>query len=255
MLMIFIHRLLQSILLPPLNSLTIILLGALFFKKRCTKNIIIVLGCLSLYIQATPYVAFHLNKLIAPQPMKLSQLEDVQAIVVLGGGVNNHIPEYKNEFDVSALSNTETFTRVRYAAFLANRSPNLPIFASGGAIDTKDSEASLMKMALQDEFHVPNTIYLEPDSRTTSENAKFTALLLVKYKFTKIALVTSASHMRRATALFEQNGIQVVSAPTQFYSLGYQTMPILWFIPTTNAMATTSAVLHELVGYIYDVDL
>ena len=103
MLMIFIHRLLQSILLPPLNSLTIILLGALFFKKRCTKNIIIVLGCLSLYIQATPYVAFHLNKLIAPQPMKLSQLKDVQAIVVLGGGVNNHIPEYKNEFDVSAL--------------------------------------------------------------------------------------------------------------------------------------------------------
>lgn len=186
--------------------------------------------------------------------MQMSDLKDAKAIVVLGGGVNNYIPEYKGEYEVTALSNTETFARVRYAAFLARRVPDLPIFVSGGAIDTKFSEASLMKIALQDEFHVYNPIYMEPDSKTTSENAKFTANLLVKYKISQVVLVTSASHMRRAKALFEKNGIHVIAAPTNFYSLGYQTMPLLWFVPTSNALGVTSAVLHELIGYIYDVD-
>jgi uncharacterized SAM-binding protein YcdF (DUF218 family) len=254
MLLIFIHRFLQSFMLPPLNSLIIILLGTIFFKKRCTKIIVIAIGGLSLYLQATPYVAFHLNKIIAPQPLNMNDLPKAQAMVVLGGGVNNYIPEYNGEFNTSAISNTETFVRVRYAAFLAKKEPNLPIFVSGGAIDTKDSEASVMKLALQEEFNVTNQIYLEPDSRTTNENAKFTANLLAKYKYSTVVLVTSASHMRRAKALFEQNGIHVIAAPTNFYSLGYKTMPMLWFVPTSHAMSTTSAVLHEFIGYFYDVD-
>jgi uncharacterized SAM-binding protein YcdF (DUF218 family) len=60
--------------------------------------------------------------------------------------------------------------------------------------------------------------------------------------------------MRRASALFEQNGIHVIQAPTEFYSLGYYKIPALWFVPTSSSMATTSAVLHELIGYVYDVD-
>lgn len=251
MITIFLHRLLQSFLLPPLNSLIIILLGIIFFKMHRTKSyIILTIGCISLYLQATPYVAFHLNKLIAPIPMRLDELKNAEAIVVLGGGVNSKADEYS----VSAISNTETFSRVRYAAYLAKKAPDLPIFVSGGTIDTKNSEASLMKLALQNEFDVENDIYLEPDSKTTKENARYTARLLQQYKISKVVLVTSASHMRRASALFEQNGINIIQAPTGFYSLGYYKIPPLWFVPTSSAMATTSAVLHELIGYVYDVD-
>ncbi|TXI91303.1 MAG: YdcF family protein [Neisseriales bacterium] len=252
MITILLHRLLQSFLLPPLNSLVIILLGVFFFKpqKRIGK-ILILIGCISSYLQATPYFAYQLNRLLAPPVLDQRMFKDAQAIVILGGGINNNASEYS----VNAVSNPDTFIRVRYAAYLAKKNPDLPIFASGGAIDTKDSEASLMKKALVDEFDVENQIYLEPDSKTTTENAKYTSKLLQQYSISKVILVTSASHMRRATALFEHNGINIIPAPTGFYSLGYTTLPLLWFIPTGLAMATTSSILHELLGYIYDVEI
>ncbi len=247
---IFIHRLLQSFLMPPLNSLLIILLGAFFFKLHRTRGwLFLALGCLMLYLQATPYVAYRLNQLIAPAPMKDSDLYSGQALVLLGGGVNDSASEYK----VNAISNQETFARVRYAAYLAKKVPRRRIFVSGGAIDTKDSEASLMRSALEDEFEVENQILLEPDSKTTKENAQYTARLLQQYGIHKVILITSASHMRRARALFEQNGIKVVSAPTAFYSLGFYRLRLLWFVPTASAMSATSSVLHELIGYWYDV--
>lgn len=252
MLTVFIHRLLQSFLLPPLNSLVIILLGTFFFKTQRSKSYIFILtGCFTLYLQSTPFIAYHLNKLIAPSPMKIEELNNVQAIVVLGGGVNNSAEEY----NVNAVSSNDTFVRIRYAAYLAKKNPDIPIFTSGGAIDTKNSEASLIKYALQNEFDIENDVYLEPDSKTTKENAKYTAHLLQQYHISTIALVTSASHMRRASALFKQNGIHVIDAPTGYYSLGYSTMPLLWFVPTAQAMGTTSSVLHELVGYVYDLGI
>lgn len=251
MTVIFIHRLLQSFLLPPLNSLIIILLSMIFFKNKIKRNFGVGVGIALLYLQSTPYVAYHLNTMIAPPPMKISALSDARAIVVLGGGVNNNATEY----EMNAVSNVETFSRVRYTAYLAHKAPQLPIFASGGTIDTKDSEASLMSKALKNEFKVSNKIFLEPDSKTTSENAKYTSKILLEYHIHKIALVTSASHMRRAQALFEQNGIEVIAAPTSYYYLGYYNLKILWFIPTSIAMSTTSAILHELIGYIYDVNI
>lgn len=250
MTIIFIHRLLQSFLLPPLNSLIIILLSALFFKNNTKRKIGIAVGIITLYLQSTPYVAYHLNMMISPPPMKSSVLSNVNAIVVLGGGTNTNATEY----EMSAVPNVDTFSRVRYAAYLAHKDPTLPVFTSGGAIDSKSSEASLMRDTLKNEFKVTNKILLEPDSRTTSENAKYTSKILLEYHISKIALVTSASHMRRAKALFEQNGIDVVPAPTSYYYLGYYKLKILWFVPTAVAMSTTSAILHEIIGYIYDVD-
>lgn len=251
MITIFIHRLLQSFLLPPLNSLLIILLGVVLFKlQRSKRMLLILLGCLTLYLQATPYVAYKLNKMIAPEPMKLADLNQAQAIVLLGGGVSNNADEY----NTNAMSNSDTFVRIRYAAYLAKINPDLPIFVSGGAIDSKDSEASLMKRALVNEFDVENPIYLELDSKTTSENAKYTARILQQYAISNVVLVSSASHMRRASALFQLNGIKVIPAPTGFYSLGFYKLPLLWFVPTASAMVTTSAILHEIYGYVYDVE-
>ena len=60
--------------------------------------------------------------------------------------------------------------------------------------------------------------------------------------------------MRRASALFELSGIKVISAPTGFYSLGFYKLPLLWFVPTASAMVTTSTILHEIYGYVYDVE-
>jgi uncharacterized SAM-binding protein YcdF (DUF218 family) len=217
---------------------------------RTKAQLIIALGCLSLYLQSTPYVAYKLNRVVAPPILKVQELAHAQAIVLLGGGVNTSAEEY----NTNAVSAPDTLVRIRYAAYLAKINSELPLFVSGGAIDSRNSEASLMKRALQNEFAVENPIYLEPDSRTTRENAIYTARLLQQYGISQVVLVTSASHMRRAKALFEQSGIKVIAAPTGFYSLGYYKLPMLWFVPNAYAMTTVSAILHELIGYVYDVN-
>jgi uncharacterized SAM-binding protein YcdF (DUF218 family) len=183
--------------------------------------------------------------------MKIAKLKQAEALVILGGGVNTSVKEYS----VNSMSNSDTFIRIRYGAYLAKQAPQLPIFLSGGAVDSRNSEASLMKKSLRQEFNISNPIYLEPDSKTTAENAKFTARLLLQYRINHIVLVTSAIHMQRAMALFAQNGINVIAAPTGFYSLGYENLPILWFIPSASAMLNTSSILHEIIGYLYDVNL
>ena len=252
MITIFIHRLLQSFFLPPLNSILIMLLGVYIYKRNRKKGqVILLFACASLYLQATPYFAYKLNRYIAPPSLSFQDAKNAQAIVLLGGGVSNNADEY----NTNAISSPDTFVRIRYAAYLAKRMPKLPLFLSGGAIDTRDSEASLMKKSLRTEFDVQNRIFLEPDSKTTRENAIYTARLLQQYGFSKIVLITSASHMLRASALFSKNGINVIAAPTGFYSLGYYRLNILWFIPTANAMATSYSILHELMGYIYDVEI
>lgn len=252
MISIFVHRLLQSFLLPPLNAIIIILLGVYYFKLQRTKGLILILlGMGFLYLQSIPYVAYRLNRVIAPPVFDINQLNQVQAIVMLGGGINTSADEY----EAVAISNADTFLRIRYTAFLARKNPELPIFASGGTINNNDSEASLIKKVLQDEFHIKNPIYLEPDSKRTIENAKYTAQMIQKYGISKVVLVSSASHLRRAGALFQKNGINVMLAPTGFYGLGYREWRILWFIPSAYAMLTISSIMREFIAYEYDLHI
>ena len=82
--------------------------------------------------------------------MRIVSLNQAQAIVLLGGGVNT----YAGEYNVNAVSNSDTFIRIRYAAFLAKKTQIYRFLFQAVAIDTNDSEASLMKKALQNEFEV-----------------------------------------------------------------------------------------------------
>ena len=58
-----------------------------------------------------------------------------------------------------------------------------------------------------------------PRALDTKDEARLLAPHLVDRQ---VALVTSASHMSRATDLFNAQGVEVISAPIQFYSLSSQ---------------------------------
>ena len=56
------------------------------------------------------------------------------------------------------------------------------------------------------------SMLLERNSRNTYDNALYTAVVLNNKNIKRILLVTSAFHMRRAVALFEKQGFDVVPA-------------------------------------------
>lgn len=168
-----------------------------------------------------------------------------EAIVVLGNGRYTEAPEYDLEDTVSAKG----LERLRYAAFL-QRKTGLPILVSGGAPGGEDTaEAEHMQAVLAADFRA-NVKWVERESRTTAENARYSQALLAPAKVRHIYLVTHAWHMRRAARAFESVGIKVTPAPTGFYTLSRAARMLGGYLPSAQGMYYTSLALHERLGLI-----
>jgi len=169
-----------------------------------------------------------------------------QAIVVLGAGRYADAPEYDGKDTVSAFG----LERLRYAAFLQHKT-GLPILVSGGSPNGEETaEADFMKAILTDEFKA-NVKWVERQSRTTMENARFSQKLLADAKIRTVYLVTHAWHMRRALHDFEVTGITAIPAPTGFDTLTRKDREGLANLPSARGMYLTSIALHEQLGFLW----
>jgi len=165
--------------------------------------------------------------------------------VVLGSGRYTEAPEYDLDDTVSALG----LERLRYAALL-QRKTGLPILVSGGAPGGESTaEADHMQAVLSADFRA-NVKWVERESRSTEENARYSQALLSATKVRSIYLVTHAWHMRRAARAFESAGIKVTPAPTGFYTLSHATRKLSAYLPSARGMYFSSLALHEHLGLI-----
>ena len=90
---------------------------------------------------------------------------------------------------------------------------------------------------------------MEGDSRSTAENASFSAKILRSHGVQKIALVTDAFHMRRAEMCFRKQGFDVVPAPSSFQSA--PNIPCYaWLLPNSDAMNRNDRSFHEWIGIV-----
>lgn len=177
-----------------------------------------------------------------PLPPDVTQL-DAQAIVVLSADFRADPPEYG--LDVPGPLSLE---RCRYGAYLARRT-GLPLLVSGGVL-RPDRPAVSVRLAafIEDELGV-TVRWTEERSRTTEENALFTAELLRAAGIQRVALVTHAWHMPRARIAFERTGLSVLPAPTAPAS-----PPVDWLhgmVPRAESFQLSVRVLHEWLGRIW----
>ena len=156
----------------------------------------------------------------ATSPLSVPTEKSAQAIVVLTGGDS----------------------RNGEAARL-HRETGLPVLASGG-----DGEAAAIKKQLEDDFHVP-VKWTENKSLNTEQNALFSGHILARENIQTIILVTHALHMRRAQRMFEDRGLEVIPAPTDFSTHP----PLEWrdFLPGTEGLKLTQSALHEVFGLVW----
>lgn len=233
---------LAGLLLPPTSLLLLALLGlGLATRKRKTLGIALcAISLLSLLALAMPAVAYRLARTLEPPALPNSRaVADVQAIVVLAGGISRAAPDWGGE-----TLTTASLQRVRYGARLA-RELKLPVLVSGGNPTGGSPEGALMKEALEDEFNVP-VRWLDDRSNTTAENAINSARLLQAAGVRRIALVTSAIHMPRALRVFRATGLQVVAAPTGY--LGQAAFNMAQLIPNGDALRISYLALREWLG-------
>lgn len=185
------------------------------------------------------------------------ELPTADAIVVLGGGLVPHDPP-RPDVEVA-----EGGDRTLYAAKLYAQGKAPLVLVTGGRVSwdgTQVPESRDMAVLLR-RLGVPNSaIVQEAESLNTYQNATLSKPLLERRQAHKILLVTSATHMPRARAVFAKQGFEVVPAPADFHvtelraDVRQKTLfgRLLHFIPDTGNFWTTTMAIKEYVGiFIY----
>jgi uncharacterized SAM-binding protein YcdF (DUF218 family) len=242
--------LLSALILPPASPLLLIFAGLVLarFSKRWAQAAILS-GALLMWVLSCSASAYGLNQVLLRSYPALApaDLQKVQAIVVLGGGVDMYAPEYGQ-----SIHSPHAHQRLVYGRYLKHLS-DLPLFFSGGkgwgANSTQiQTEAQVAAYVLKRDFGM--TFFLvDNESRDTRENALHSFALLSAQGITRIALVTHDWHMQRSLMQFEAAGFQVLPAP-----MGYVQPPIRWdtdFLPSASGLEKTKIVLHEWLSRIH----
>lgn len=234
-------KLAGMLLLPPLSLLLLALLGLLLARRWRSGGLSLALCSLAaLWLLSTPVVSNSLLAWIEPAKPDVEAIRQAGAIVVLGGGTYFDAPEFGGD-TVGAF----TLERLRWAARL-HRETGLPVMVTGGLpLGNTTTEAAQMKDALSRDFGV-KVKWLEDRSDNTLQSAGYAREILAREGIARIALVTHASHMRRARRAFVQSGFDVVEAPTGFSTSG--PLNAMSFLPNAWGMVQSRIFFHEALG-------
>ena len=233
-----------GILALPTLFITLSLAGALIaLVWRRAGTALALASSLCLYVAATPALSSYLLQRVESALPQNIDLGAAQAIVVLGGDVRSG-----DGADIPDRLGPLSLERVVFGT-QAHRRLHLPVVVSGGIVRGAHlSVGALMKTALDENFAVP-VAWNEDRSRTTWENALYTAQLLLPEKLTTVVLVSQAWHLPRALWAFEQVGLHALPWPTP------RTVPhrdkVGDFLPSLTALHDTSHALHEMIGGVY----
>jgi uncharacterized SAM-binding protein YcdF (DUF218 family) len=216
--------------------------------RRGWRIVFVVYGLLLLdSLPATSY--FVVGWLERSSPRVLARPADARVIVVLGGGVLS--PRRKGD---PTLPDYSSYSRTMRAWQLYRDGPPRPIVVSGGEPNPQargEPAARVMAQLLTD-WGVPATdVIIEDQSRTTAENAEFSARILRERDLTEgVVMVTSATHQWRAARQFRRAGIAVTPAGCDYYA---DTLPLNWhlFWPSGTAVSMNQHAWHEYLGAVW----
>ena len=234
-----------ALVLPPTGFVVLIVTGLLLrgrwwrFGRRLTWTALIALILLGMpIISSNLLLSLETGLPTVPPPDR-----PPQAIVVLSAEVIRTRQE-----PLGVRPGLLTLDRMRTAAALHRRT-GLPILVTGGTVQSNTKPVALvMKQSLEDDFRTP-VRWVEPKSRTTWENARFSAGILRAQGITSIYLVTHSWHMRRAVLAFRRAGLTVTAAPTP---LDDPLAPKLAdFVPRPSGWQIGYYAIHEWIGYVW----
>ena len=184
-----------------------------------------------------------------PQP-SLSKGDRYDAIVVLSGGILEP-GTLRPTMDLSSYSKNRTTCGVDL--YQEGYAPKLVFTGGTGHVfGDASKDATEMKRWAERLGVSSDAILTEHHSRTTYENATETRRLLGPVS---ILLVTSASHLPRAMALFTKQGFRVTPVPCDFLMRNrpedsFGQLDIFDLLPNVHAIEQTTGAVTELTGMV-----
>ena len=211
-------------------------------NHRSATVLSILLGISILWVSSTNVFSGFVMKSLEQDfpPVAIDQLPVADAIVVLGGytdATNSGVVELGDAVD-------RLFHGMRL--YRAGKAPRVMLV--GGAARGNLPEAQVMANLLV-EFNISRDVMLlEDKSRNTRQNGLNAVVIMQDKDIKKILLSTSAYHMRRAQAVFEKLGIEVVPAATDYQVLEPDPSILDW-LPNAEALMMTTLGIKEYLGW------
>ncbi|WP_165851337.1 YdcF family protein [Brumimicrobium aurantiacum] len=181
--------------------------------------------------------------------VKKTEIKHHDVGLVLGG-----MFEYDNDAD--RLSIRRGGDRIWQAIDLykSKKIDKICIIGKHGDVIDKGLKEAIQLKELLVSWGIPKIdIIVETESRNTNENAKFTAELMQQSypHFDSFLLITSARHMKRAKASFENYNLEVTPFSTDQY-VGKERF-YTWdefIIPSVDTFQGWFGLIKEVVGYV-----
>ncbi|MCD6570392.1 MAG: envelope biogenesis factor ElyC [Deltaproteobacteria bacterium] len=161
-------------------------------------------------------------------------------VVVLGRG---HMSD--PQIPITAQISDESLVRLIEAIRLYRQVPGGKLVLSGGKGFDPASDAEVMARVASMLGVNKQDIILEKESKDTKDQARQIKKIVGGDRF---VLVTSASHMPRAMALFEKQGMNPIPAPTGHLVRKPQGFDPMSFYPSSRGLHKIERAMHEYLG-------
>jgi uncharacterized SAM-binding protein YcdF (DUF218 family) len=187
---------------------------------------------------------------IGYKPLDSSEsLEDVDAIIILGGGSIN----LKSRGEIITLLITESALRTMEGIRVYELLDEPLVIVSGGSnpfLGGGRPESELMAEMLMEAEIPEERIILETLSQSTKEQASKLKPVLDQHEINSFVLITSPIHMRRSMAVFEEEGLKPIPSPSSLVSEVF-TDGGLGIFPSWVALDASQAAFREYMALTY----
>ncbi len=225
--------------------------------RRSWRKWFILTALVILWLGSNRWVSYALARSLEWQHLPPDPMPRAEVIVVLGGGTEPADPPRP----MTAINSAGD--RVLYAARLYQEGYAPIILASGGNLDfstdrgstpAEDMTELLILMGVPRE-----AIWQQNESQNTYEDTLFSVEILTENGINDVILVTSALHMPRSIALFENQGIDVIPAPTDFTITEQNWRStfrphvdefLIFLLPNASSLGLTTNALKEYLGFL-----
>ncbi len=229
----------------------LLVLTALLWRRR-QRGFAAATGALAAFITvigSTPVPGRLLATLERPYAgMKPDALPAADAVVLLGGGAE------ASRYEAAGVHLTVAGDRLAMAAELM-RLGKAPVLLLGGNAGTFDGrpviEAEIVK-GLLGRWGLPAEAMIALGGHADTHDEALAVQALAQARgWHRVLLVTSANHLRRATATFRYTGLEVTPVPCNFLtSVSTGDTPWRPAVPGTDGFSKVGVWLHEQVGWL-----
>jgi uncharacterized SAM-binding protein YcdF (DUF218 family) len=243
---------LMDFLEPPGLVMMTLLIGGVWLLRHGKKLVGLLCcfwGFLAVLMLCTQFPSWLVSTLEDDwKPLDISAMPRCDAVICLGGGTE------ASRLEPSGVRLKGGADRVFMALEIARSQKAGALVLCGGRTRFHDGEmpdADATKAWLEKWDLSPVPIHSVGACTDTHDEAVRCAQLATEQGWKHIALATSASHMRRAKAVFEKQGLQVLAAPCDYLSeqMRQRKAPFL-STPDLSAYRYFDGWMHEVLGLV-----